>query len=405
MCEQGESSQFETMFEQPASGVIHTGKGDIHIHPAERTTVEPHVSWERLKQSCERISAFHLAILGDKFSSELYVQRPILQAYLDDFLASDKCFFVLVGQSGVGKTNFICNAYKRYRSDENIACVVYDGASLAMVTSLTEQINRDFTDIGRIPCANALRYVEFSNDMTNKRLLLLIDAVNEHRDMYTIIQAIKEVGAQYGQWIKVVISCRPHAWELLYRHAFRVRLPKLLFYSPPGSRSIYVELGDFSNKEMAKAYERYRKLYGFEPSYDSLPSKLKRTLRNPLILWLVAEISREKDIRSQVGGTDTRLIPQYVSHLVTGRILLDRDLDFIEHAFVPLCLKEGQCLNEICVERLAEVWESTEECLDRLIYSGILMRRDESVRFRYERFYDYYIGMHLLRLVESGQVP
>jgi len=332
MCKQDESNQFETTFEGPVPGIVHTGKGDIYVHIAEQVTADlPPVSWERLKQGCEEISAFHLAILGDKFNPKLYVQRPIFQTYLDDFLASDKCFFVLVGQSGVGKTNFICNTYERCRSDQNIACIIYDGPSLAKVTSLVEQINKDLTDIGRMLCTDTLKSVELNNDVTNKRLLLMIDAVNEHRDMRTILQATREVGARYGQWLKTIISCRPHAWELLYRHAVRIRLPKLLFYGPPGSRSICVELGNFGDKEVSDAYERYRELYGFEPSFDALPLRLKRLLRNPLILWLVAEIGQGKDISSQLGNTDVQLIPQYMRHFLPAHILFDCDLDFIQH--------------------------------------------------------------------------
>ena len=64
--------------------------------------------WDEFRSAMLRRTQSELASLNEKYIPGLYTQRAELKEVFDRFLASDKTGFLLVGDSGSGKTNFMC---------------------------------------------------------------------------------------------------------------------------------------------------------------------------------------------------------------------------------------------------------------------------------------------------------
>ena len=62
----------------------------------------------------------------------------------DDFLQSDKTCFLLLGQSGVGKSNFVMSLLDEYQKRRDLCLLVYNTAQLSHERSLVQTITEEF---------------------------------------------------------------------------------------------------------------------------------------------------------------------------------------------------------------------------------------------------------------------
>lgn len=401
-CEQEDSTSGEgdhtTHLDSPVFGPVHTGSGDIKIyHVGESWPDSTPISWLDFREACRRVSQFYLAILAERYDAELYAEREELRRTLDDFVASDKCILMVVGESGSGKTCFICATVERLEENPDIACVVYDCPSLTSSISLLQHLNSELANVGKLESQNPLRSLERSNDLLTKRMIVFIDAINEHKDMRQILEMTKGLIATYGEWTRIVISCRSHAWDLLRKHMIRIRLPVRLFYSYPGNREPIVRLGSFSESEADLAFRRYQDRYGFQSgSFGTLQDQVREVLKDPLMLWLMAEAHQGKKLPDLLGDSDFDFIGQYMNFLIDRQIIWPEDASFLVSVFAPACVTESTCANELNYEALLNLYPEGEDCILRLLHSGILVQHENFVRFRYERFYDYHVGKYIL---------
>ena len=105
------------------------------------------LSWWRLQEAAHKISDNRMSTVKDKYNSQLYIQRNDVQIAFDDFLTSDKRVFVLLGKSGVGKSNFILSLKDEFTSDHRNVCILtYDAANIDPDISVTEFITGNFGD-------------------------------------------------------------------------------------------------------------------------------------------------------------------------------------------------------------------------------------------------------------------
>ena len=110
-----------------------------HYHFAEDTRNTP-IAWPTLKAVCQEKSKYHLDLLRQKYDPDLFVDRDLLHHVRRFMESNDVCYLVLNGQSGMGKTGFLCRLEEHFRQDPAIACLVFDCGALVEVSEVKSEV-------------------------------------------------------------------------------------------------------------------------------------------------------------------------------------------------------------------------------------------------------------------------
>src|SRR6266516_2607903 len=97
------------------------------------------LTWVQLCDICEQITHQQMATVQRKYRTELYLQREHVRQQFETFLADPaKRGFVLVGKSGVGKSNFLLAFGEELQQTRGDVCVLmYDGANVRVSSTST----------------------------------------------------------------------------------------------------------------------------------------------------------------------------------------------------------------------------------------------------------------------------
>ena len=270
--------------------------------------------------------------------------------------------------------------------------------------------------------------------MHEKKLVLIFDAINENPASGALLRQIDlVVGGKRRPWLKIIMSSRPQAWK-----AMQIGLPSLAesrYYRQPDRLEAGVELEGFSltevggelkrftGGELPVVYAKYRNVYNLQTSFETLKPSLVRELRDPLTLKLVAEIYKGEAIPDDIDMT--QLYSQYISRLIRDKRLTEKDIFFLEECIMPLMLGRDYYSNEITADQIAGtqlkdgrllrelISDSTKltdgrrinESFTNLVDAEILTKQgdplDFVIRFKYERFYDYFTGRRFRMLFQG----
>ena len=384
------------------------------------------IPWHEVKLTCQEKSSYHLSLLRHKYRPELYVERGALRQHIDRFLSSrDTYYLVLNGRSGMGKTAFLCRLEEDFRKDPAVACLVYDCGALRVSGEIRHVSLLDSLAEGILPKRDdslgvLLDRIEKAEGFSHQKLVIIVDAINENKNMDGIIQMLADLQRdQVRPWIKVIISCRPHVWPqvsgkmMLPLSEGGYRIPLGYFYKPPNVDDRFVEVTGFSEKEAEEAYKGYQKHYEFKPEeFRDLAPVLQARLKEPLLLWLVSAICAQDRISIEVAGSDISVIPAYIEQilkqLVDGKER-ERAVRFLEETLPKLMVVDRNCYNTASLDDITDMPHQVETRLKLFVEAGILELEeteetaDRQIRFRYERFYDYYFGHHLRKLANRGE--
>jgi hypothetical protein len=421
----GDGSSSQEITAKDGSTISHVTQvaGDYHYHASEKPSTRP-IPWHEVKLTCQEKSSYHLSLLRRKYRPELYVERGALRQHIDRFLISrDTYYLVLNGRSGMGKTAFLCKLEEDLRKDPAVACLVYDCGALRVSGEMRDVSLLDSLAKGIIPKREdslgvLLDRIERAKGFSHQKLVIIVDAINENKNMDGIIQMLADL--QRGQvrpWIKVIISCRPHVWPQVSRKIVLplseggYRIPPDFFYKPQNVDDRFVEVTGFSEEEAEEAYKGYQKQYQFKPEeFRDLDPVLQARLKEPLLLWLVSAICARGRISREVAGSDISVIPTYIEQILKKQALdgkeRERAVRFLKETLPKLMVVDGNCYNTASLDDIADMPDEVKERLNLFSEAGILEKTaNRQIRFRHERFYDYYFGHHLRKLANRGEEP
>lgn len=391
------------------------------------------LAWWKLQEVAQAISQQQMATVSGKYRTDLYLQRDKTRTAFEDFLASDKICFVLTGTSGVGKSNLLLALADEYgKKRPGVCLLMYDGAQLDPRQSLTAIVSQGFSRhimLGeREKIVDIWQEITLIEDIDERKVVLVIDAINENPRGKELLMRINElvVESHYWPWLKVVVTSRPEAWKAIKRG---IRLAEAQYYRQPGEEKLGVEMETFSyserldpwtRDELPRAYEKYRTAFQLQTAYSDLPVDVRRALRDPLVMRLVADTYQKQELPTSIKATE--VYEKYLDGLIrTGRLRVE-DIRFLTHELMPLMIREGHYANVITAKEVDTARTSDGKPLFELIHNdgrladgkyvnqsygnlvdaGILIQRgtalDYEIGFRYERFYDYHAGMRLLEL-------
>ncbi|MFL5700794.1 MAG: hypothetical protein ACJ797_27280, partial [Ktedonobacteraceae bacterium] len=258
------------------------------------------LTWVQLCDLCEKITSQYMATVRGKYHQELYLPRDIARQHVEVFLADPKKRgFVLVGKSGVGKSNFLLAlAEELHQSRDDVCVLMYDGANLPIASSsLTEIISQDFSNRGflsRQPLQRVWREISQIGGIDERLVVVCVDAVNENAQATELLRQLDALVQSHWRWLKVVLSSRPETWKEIKRG---VKLAEMHYYQEPSTANVGIELEPFSYseqmepftpQELPKVYSNYQREFRLQTPYEALTHQVRETLRDPLNLWLLA---------------------------------------------------------------------------------------------------------------------
>lgn len=379
------------------------------------------LTWGLVKEFFLDISANRMGTAVEKYNSKLYLERESLKAVFRDFLASPKTCLVITGKSGVGKSNFLVSMEMNLRPDPQYSVLLLNGARLPKGFSLENLVNQEFNErlSGDINSWNELNRIL---ENTDRKVLIFIDALNENPDAYQVLRSIdQQIEKNIHPWLKIVITSRPETWKAISLLA-KLTIHKYYWQDEKTEMGVTLEefaphdpysLKPFYRDELEHVYQKYKQVYHLKTEYVDITSEIKQELCDPLMLLLVSSTYGSKD------GSKTGIIPatlsvakiydQYVDALKVSGRLLDADLNFLQNDIVPrllsgtpkpLLTQDDFLVDERFREKIFSedlfsgrpINASFVRLVDAEILASLPVNGPASVGFKYERFYDHFVG-------------
>jgi len=210
------------------------------------------------------------------FNEKLYVRRDEAEVQLAKFLEEDAPSLVVVGDSGIGKTNLLCH-WTLDVLEQGHAVLAYD-CSVLPNTGIRKEIAEDL----RVPAddlTDALERIDAAAADSKRKLIIVFESAGDYRDgPESLLLDINSLAGRLGDNTRIVLSCNAAAWNRVQRTR-PIRFDRM--------RS--VQLGLFTEPELTRAYERYREVFELRSDLDSLAPSVRERLREPVLLRLTAE--------------------------------------------------------------------------------------------------------------------
>jgi len=351
----------------------------------------------------------------EKYQRQVYLQRAEADGHYQAFLQSDRAGFLVVGDSGTGKTNLLCYWVEEALRSQDIV-LFYNcadlpaGDKLNVAEVIAEHLGRqrDFSSL--------LERLDQEQQSTQRQFLLVLDALNEHRAPQVLLKSLCEdvllqiPEGRYG-WFKVVVSCRSEAWVRLERHFTAGGQ----FYQT--ADGVEVRLTGFKGEELRGAYGKYQQLYDLKTSFGELSEVARRLVVDPLMMKFVAESYRGQAVPGDVGTS--KVFDLYLKEKVGDKE--DKNIDRLEKRIVQRLVERmyEEKRDEVAVRSLwgePEIGqavlgrESVSSAYFRLLDKGVLTEyevggygaaalweeAETRVRFTYDRFFEYLLACYLL---------
>ncbi|MBI4319453.1 MAG: hypothetical protein HY675_13275 [Chloroflexi bacterium] len=332
-----------------------------NIRMLKRTRHEaPQLTWNLLHAVAVENIEHCFGDLKSRYCRDRYLQRQEAKRAFHDFIASDKKLFVVVGKSGVGKSSFFLSIVDENVGMDDVCFLLFDANSIRLGPDqrLTEKLGEHFKEYvslrrldgnggsildSEVDAVNFLAEIDRIVDIDSRKVVLVIDAINEHSNPYLLFDRIKEMIEQNPKrWLKVAVSSRPEVWDKLSKH---VILPGGWFFASSrhsatgvsliGDRCS-VELRPFTEQERPLVFDLYRGPFKIQTYYEELSPEIREVIADPLALSLIAETNRNRRIPEHLDPREIYRL--YVEHLLTSEPprLREADVEFLESEIMPL---------------------------------------------------------------------
>jgi len=380
------------------------------------------LSWENLRTTTYEIARQNIGDSSKKYNPALYLDRRETRNIFDDFLASDKSCLVITGKSGVGKTNFVMATVDAYQEEENICTLAYNGARLPAENTLSELFGKELENRIELPPrkSDVWEMLSAIAGINDKQVIVFIDAINENPNATIVLQKIDFlVGSNPYPWLKFVITSRPESWRVMNR---KLKLAEHKYYWRQGEDEMGVELKEFSQidpisltmsidkfsrDEASIAYNKYQAVFGLKTEYENLTIEVRHALQDPLVLRLIAVIYKDMSVPSTL--QINQIYASFIDALISSGMLSRKDIHFINREIVSRMadkftntLSEDEIITEKGLYEAVfntdiltpgeKVNQSFENLVNTEILAPIPLTGTISISFKYERFYDYFLG-------------
>ena len=358
---------------------------------------------------------------GRYYAPELFVSRSEIEGWFAQWLESDVPAFAIVGDSGTGKTNSMCNLaeaasqqhlvlfYQALRLRENLVASVQD--DLAWEFGTNKHISF-FID----------RFVELARS-TDSQIIIFVDGLDEFpgdkrhllNDLIALIQRMR------GLPIKLCVSCKLFDWaefvidrgesfNQLALNTFPLRQSVQHSQSSgwPSAKGIGVHLDVFTEEERESAFLKYKEAFDLT---GELEGDLYKECAFPLMLKFVAQAYQGGDLRLSWSFSNIEVFQKYLDNRL-GRIGATRRsiARRILNTLAVISVEQGSRL--VDVDALASKMQWTDDtrdifyelCRHNFLRTGSSIAH-EKVTFTFERIRAYIYTTMVKNWHESEITP
>lgn len=341
---------------------------------------------DSVRNSARKASDQYLTKMQNErvYLPHLYARRIDLESHLGGFL-DKKCTkngMLIVGTSGIGKTNTLCNMVKLWRDDPNklasdvvifVGGATLPGGNFSFRDVLLDRL--EIYDNFKI----FLSAFESQYKITNSRFIVIVDGVDKHPQPTELLRQIDNlvVNDDGIPWLKVIISIG----EVVYRSICNsgMNISKGKYYTIckkdglVDREAVEIILGRMTDEELAEAYGKYLTEPGMAPisSYESLTSDVKNAVNNPLFLRIIMEVFDGRKIPRRVLTTDVLL--EYCSK----KVFNNPNREYFINRFVDYLFSKE--LISASFDSLAKIPDLQSFVLDSSPKSTYLQLLDEQV--------------------------
>jgi tetratricopeptide (TPR) repeat protein len=298
--------------------------------PPETVKVEQ-VTYPVLYDRARAQSELWLAenIRARRYIPQVYFPRKEMESELETFLMGSKSGFLLLGESGIGKTNLLCHKVDEWRERGEIV-LFYAGHQLNPDEPMEQRLLSDIYLQG-----DFIRLLEFVR-REGRRFIVVVDGVNEHPQSAKLLKCLCEFVQRYGRNfpLKVILSVRSVFFTRMLQALGEGRseeqlksleaglFPSTIFQTHTVERegrreeTHRFELEAVDEDEVREIYESYRAFDGywteegqlrrFRPTtpYESLTPQVRQVLRHPWLLRMVMEAYDGKPVPERLWTGD-----------------------------------------------------------------------------------------------------
>lgn len=230
-------------------------------------------------------------VIGNKYIKELYVQRKEICDRFEEFLKNDKKLFFITGESGVGKTNVICNLVEKYENE--LMILFYNSCFInnTLIDRIVEDFGFSFDE--QLTCRQLLNRINLLAKKEDKYFVIFIDAIDELPEINPVIDIDRflEIVSEYSN-IKICLSCKEslvEVYEEINGVASKLRRMSKTNYKISG-------FNDVEKDEMIKKYKSYYNVYISEDSEE----EVKQFCENGFLFRIIFEINRNQAINEKI---------------------------------------------------------------------------------------------------------
>ncbi|MFA0745589.1 MAG: hypothetical protein LASZOEIN_002402, partial [Candidatus Fervidibacter sp.] len=253
-------------------------------------------------------------IRARRYIPQVYFPRKEMEGELETFLKGSKSGFLLLGESGIGKTNLLCHKVDEWRERGEIV-LFYAGHQLNPDEPMEQRLLSDLYLQGKF-----IRLLDFVRK-EGRRFIVVVDGVNEHPQSAKLLRCLCEFVQRYGRNfpLKVILSVRSVFFTRMLQALGEGRseeqlksleaglFPSTIFQTHTVERegrreeTHRFELEAVDEDEVREIYESYRAFDGywteegqlrqFRPTtpYESLTPQVRQVIRHPWLLRMVME--------------------------------------------------------------------------------------------------------------------
>jgi hypothetical protein len=219
-----------------------------------------------------------------KYIPELFVPRGDLRDQVASFLSSPLPLFVLVGDSGLGKTCSLC-ATTESLLDDGVAVLFYRGSILPDIP-LLQAIGDDFawTFTEEDSERNLVRRLE--SVLSDRPLVVVIDAIDEWTSTNRMQDLLLTARRLSGSKVKILLSCKVRVWpEFSMSRGEATGIDDILFGGTP------YRLPPMSKEEFYEAIKRYSSFYSVRGVFED--TALVAAEQSPFLFRVLFEVAEQ----------------------------------------------------------------------------------------------------------------
>lgn len=349
------------------------------------------------------------------FLPTVYVHRTDAENTLNDFLSSEASALIIVGDSGIGKTNTLCSWVMALQEAGHVAflynCVIFTALDIEA------EIARDLSPGLPDDLPGAIVRIDTLAIAQGKRCVLVFDAISEYRGgddtgpeplFKKIIAFVERLPSN----IRVVISCRTSTWNRLGLYDISQSFSSDKYYTPAKDQG-YLFLQPFTLQLLEQAYQLYAQVFQLKTPLAQLSILLRERLQNPLMLRILAEAYRDEAIAYEY------LALGVFKRFYEGRVDVNKPQGLQDQLFLDKLAAEmlDRQQSALLVTELAQhkdlgptiVSTAPDSSYNRLLDTGILTvvtnprlpgALGNKLRFAYDQLGGYILALYLLRQPE-----